>query len=316
MSYQVRNGDPVAVLHPVFLLDGSTPFSGQAGNITAVLLKPDMSASALPVVIAEIGSSGKYTATFSPTENGNWLLTLTNTVGDLMVIPYTISVSANFLFDVGIGATGLALTTLARVKDRLIGVSGLADYLTGDADTLLNNYISENSAYAHRVMNRIIPAQTLVQYYTGDGTDVIYMRQGPLVDLTLLQFVEYSGSGARVETLTTVNESEYIEGGYLHEGATGRGWVRLLDAVFENYRPRNYKLTFTCGFDNLPEDIVRHVTDKVIADYMTRDAKGFTTRAVGETAWSPLTPAQADKAFRTALQPWTFRSAFMRAGVQ
>lgn len=316
MAYQVRNGDPVAVLHPVFELDGSTPKSGQQANITALLLKPDMSVSAIPVVIAEIGSSGKYTATFPPTENGNWLLTLTNTTGDLAVVDYTISVSANFLFDVGIGATGLALTTLQRCKDRLIGVSGAADFLIGNADTLLNNYISENSAYAHRLMNRIIPAQTLVQYYTGDGTDVIWMRQGPLVDLTLLQSVEYSGSTSRVETLTTIEEAQYIEGGLLHEGATGRGWVRLLDDVFLKFRPRNYKLTFTCGFNNLPEDIVRHVTDKVIADFMTRDAKGFVTKAVGETAWSPLTPAQADKAFRRALQPWTFRSAFLRAGAQ
>jgi hypothetical protein len=315
MAYQVRNGDPVAVLHPVFELDGSTPKSGQAANITAVLLKPDMTVSALPVSIVEIGSSGNYTATFTPNENGNWKLTLTNTTGDLAVVDYTVAVSANFLFDVGIGATGLALTTLARVKERLIGVTGLADFLAGDGDNLINSAISEQSAHAHRIMNRIIPAQTLVQYYTGEGSDTLWLRQGPLVDLTLLQKVDYSGSGARVETLTTINESEYVEGGMLHEGSTGRGYVTLLDDVFEKFRPRNYKVTYTCGFNNLPEDIVLAVTDRVIAAFVTRDSKGLTSRIVGENAITPVSLKNADDAFRRALAHWTLHSAFLRGAV-
>ena len=316
MAYQVRNGDPVAILHPVFQLDGSTPFTGQAANITSTLLQPDMTPSVLPVTIVEIGSSGNYTATYTPNLDGNWKLTLENTVGDLKIIDYTITVSANFLFDVGVGATGLALTTLPRVKERLIGVAGAAEFLSGNADALLTSLISEQSAKAHRMMNRIINAATYVQHYTGDGTQRMYLRQGPLVDLTLLQKVEYSGTTSRVETLTTIEEAEYIEGGFVFEGATGRGWVELLDDVFENFRPRNYVMTFTAGFDNIPEDIVCTVTNRVLAAFVTRDAEGLESRIVGESAITKISAKASDDAMLRALAHWRFRSAFIRSGVQ
>ena len=60
----------------VFDSDGVTPLSGQAGSCTSSLRKNGAAASE-SATIAEIGSTGRYTASFTPTASGSFHLSVT-----------------------------------------------------------------------------------------------------------------------------------------------------------------------------------------------------------------------------------------------
>lgn len=69
----------VAYLHfIVFDSDGTTPLTAQAGSCTSNLRKNGAAASET-VTIAEIGSTGRYVASFTPAAAGNFHLSITCT---------------------------------------------------------------------------------------------------------------------------------------------------------------------------------------------------------------------------------------------
>lgn len=61
----------------VFGLDGITPLSGEAENITSVL-RYNTTISAVVVTVEEIASSGSYYASFTPNAVGYWDVRVTN----------------------------------------------------------------------------------------------------------------------------------------------------------------------------------------------------------------------------------------------
>lgn len=69
--------DEVAYMHfIVFDSDGTTPLTGQAASCTSSLRKNGAAASET-ATIAEIGSTGRYVASFTPTAVGSFHLSVT-----------------------------------------------------------------------------------------------------------------------------------------------------------------------------------------------------------------------------------------------
>jgi len=69
--------DEVTYMHfIVFDSDGKTPLTGQAGSCTSSLRKNGAAASET-VTIAEIGSTGRYVASFTPLAVGSYHLSVT-----------------------------------------------------------------------------------------------------------------------------------------------------------------------------------------------------------------------------------------------
>jgi len=69
--------DEVTYMHfIVFDSDGTTPLSGEAANCTSSLRKNGAAASET-VTIAEIGSTGRYVASFTPLAVGSYHLSVT-----------------------------------------------------------------------------------------------------------------------------------------------------------------------------------------------------------------------------------------------
>ena len=101
-----------------------------------------------------------------------------------------------------------ALTTLERVRQQF------GEKFSNAHDPLLEDLINEVSADMHDRMGRILTADTYTEYHSGDGRFLLILKQGPLVSLTSVETVEYSNvAGNRVETLTAVDPSYYVEGG-------------------------------------------------------------------------------------------------------
>ncbi len=72
----VRAGDTYYMEFIVFDTDGITPLTGQAGGCTSSLRKNGAAASET-VTIAEIGSTGRYTASFASVAAGQFHLSVT-----------------------------------------------------------------------------------------------------------------------------------------------------------------------------------------------------------------------------------------------
>lgn len=300
MSYSIAVNNQVAVLHRAGNLAGTGTVTGIAGTITTALLDPTGASSAVSVTVTEVGTTGLYSITFTPTSTGNWLLTVTNPSGtDQKVERYVVDAKSISAIQAD---SSLALTTLARVKERwepgeLVGTS---------ADSVLTSFISEASDEAHKKMSRILPEQTYTHYFDGDGTSRLTLAQGPLVSITGVWEIEYSddGAGARVETATAVNAADRLEGGLRSEGHIGFGWVDLINGRFIAGR-RNYKVTYVAGFDTIPERIVGAVTNRVVEFFNTRVARGTETGAGAAGDLQPIPVTVSERAFEWALKPFS-----------
>lgn len=305
MSYQVRIGDTARVLHPVRTFAGN-PLGGVAGTITKTLKDPTGATSGLTVTVVEL-YTGWYELSFSPVASpGAWVLHVQNPVGsDELQTDYVVTVLSQ---TVVASASGLWLTTRARVKERL--EQGGATIGT-QTDTLIDSLISESSAKAHSLIGGIIPEQGYIHTVRGSGGPWLTLPEGPLVSVSLVESLVQSSdaAGARVVTATTIPTGHYSEAGRLEDGNLTQGML-----YYEGGGPWDktykYRVTYTGGFDPIPEDLVHGVTNYVLAKYLGREAEGLRVHTRGDGGIEPSAPDVLERALRATCAPYFRRMPY------
>lgn len=77
MAFGGFKNDPADTLHTVLGFNG-LPMTGQAAELLTELFDPLGAASSLAVTVVEVGTTGRYTISFTPDEVGIWLLRVTD----------------------------------------------------------------------------------------------------------------------------------------------------------------------------------------------------------------------------------------------
>jgi len=297
MAYHVGKGNEVTILHVVRDINGD-PVAWQASSLTTTLYEPDGTVSSLTVTATDIGTTGFVSLKFTPDQTGNWLLQVTNPSGtDEGTYTYTAQVSA--AAEVLAETSGL-LTTLARVKERLGFASSNTTW-----DDLLNSLISEISNKAKDITGRVLTEATYTEYYDGTGTDTLYLRQGPLVSVSSVYSVSYGsdGAGGRSESTSLLDPSNYVLDGLRDENWRGCGKIRLLGGTWTE-GVRNWKVTYTAGYDTVPESLVHFATNWVVSAFLTRECFGLASKVIGDGSITPVPLDTAEAMFRLQLAPY------------
>jgi len=297
MAYHVGKGNEVTILHVVRDINGD-PVPSKASELSTTLYKPDGDVSSLTVTATDIGTTGFVSLKFTPDQTGNWLLQVTNPSGtDEGTYTYTAQVSS--AAEVLAETSGL-LTTLARVKERLNLASSNTTW-----DDLLNSLISEISNKAKDITGRVLTEATYTEYYDGTGTDTLYLRQGPLVSVSSVYSVSYGsdGAGGRSESTSLLDPSNYVLDGLRDENWRGCGKIRLLGGTWTE-GVRNWKVTYTAGYDTVPESLVHFATNWVVSAFLTRECFGLVSKVIGDGSITPMPLDAAEAMFRLQLAPY------------
>ena len=196
--------------------------------------------------------------------------------------------------------SGPYLTTLARVKEQLY--AGEASPPTTH-DTLISTIIAEVTyRIRSRVDNRVFVEQAFVEYHNGKGHEHLWLRQGPLVSVSRIDSVAYSddGSGGRQETLTEIEAYRWFPRGMRSDEHLGKGSIELFSGGW-CVGQRNYKVTYTAGFDPLPPFLVEAATKEVITE--VRHDPAVASLKIGD--YEIRAPQQKDRdlALSRALSP-------------
>ncbi len=196
--------------------------------------------------------------------------------------------------------SGPYLTTLARVKEQLFA---------GDAtppsthDTLINTIIAEvTHRIRSKVDNRRFIEQAHVEYVDGRAVRTLRLAQGPLVSVSRIDLVTYSdgGGGARTETPVEVEAYRWLPRGLRVDGHLGKGWIDRLDS-FWIAGQRNYKVTYTAGFDPLPAFLVESATKETLNE--VRHDPAVQMLKIGDYEIRTPLPKDRELALSRALSP-------------
>ncbi len=302
MSLLAENGVEATVSpHACRDASGAT-VTGQAGSITTALFAPDGTSSAVVVTVAEIGSTGFYSASVTPNAVGNWLLRITNPAfptADGQTTDYTLQVQAGV-----VAATAKDLTSRAKVKRRLWPELDPATTNTA-FDTLIDTLVTEASNHIHDRLGRCLSEDTYTEYYDGTGLSYLQLRQGPLVSVTSVDYITYGGTTSRTETTDTVNEGDRLERGLRSEGWTLLGGLEMVAGFWLTGR-RNVKVVYTAGYATIPESIVRAATELAVRDFVLRTVKGLQQESTENaiTTVVPRTPAELAQLVDDAISPY------------
>ena len=143
----------------VFSSDGITPLTGQAGSCTSSLRK-DGATTGEAVTIAEIGTTGRYYASFTPLSTGEYDLEVT--CPDNRVIGDSFEVQAYDLDDLGVNI----IRSLGLMQDNAVhdDLTYTANKLTGGTIYL---YDSRANAVLHDKITGLIAKYTIEGTYSG-----------------------------------------------------------------------------------------------------------------------------------------------------
>lgn len=161
----------------------------------------------------------------------------------------------------------MALTTVAAVKTYL----KISD---SSEDTFLTAVLAYADALIKRYLNQNIESATYTEYYSGNGTRHIRLRQRPVTSITsvYLDSGGYFGTGTDAFASTTLltagtdytivkDQSDGSSKSGLLERLNGM-WpqvavrtVGMLTPAYENNRG-NIKVTYVGGYSSIPDDLV------------------------------------------------------------
>lgn len=150
------------------------------------------------------------------------------------------------------------LTTLESLRQYL-GKDG-AD--TQD-DDLLFETIKRKSKVVNNFLDRNIEAQTYTEYYRGDGTNCLMVRQYPIISITSI----YDDVG-RVWPESTKKDPTTIA-----ISNQTPGLIQLTGDIFINsawwnwYNIENIKITYVAGYSTIPYDIEEAVNKLCSVEY-------------------------------------------------
>jgi len=133
---------------------------------------------------------------------------------------------------------------------------------TGDEthDAVLIDLINDASWWFKNETHRILKAQSLTEYYDGNGGYIMYLRNPPVTGLTLYQDSDRSFAAA-----TEISSDDYEL-----DGTSGR--IFLTGDLFMSDR-HVIKAVYTGGYATIPYDLQRAALEMVAQNFLLTDAK-------------------------------------------
>ena len=293
MPYVATTNSSVTLLHIVKTLDGSGTVSGEAANLTYILRDESGNTQTSGVTIAEQGSTGYYDLTFTPDADGNWHLAVKNPAGtDRGTYNYYVQSVASAA---GLTPSGTLLSTLANLKERL-GITGSTE------DTYLTNLLRRASARIEAILGRTVVTAVYTEFYDGDGTTCINLRQGPVTSVSSLEYVSYDGAGGSSLTAYTANGDFFLRGDETNFRLPG--YLEFYGSNLTNGQ-QNYKVVYTAGYSSVPYDIEQACLHAAVWFRNERKDTGSSGRDVGDGSLSLRENTKLDDDLRTMLQAHT-----------
>jgi uncharacterized phiE125 gp8 family phage protein len=193
------------------------------------------------------------------------------------------------------GATEITKTNTCIVWETAAGAGGLTtlnnlklflgiNTANTDDDTLLTNLISMVSADIENECQRTFLATNHTEYYKGDGTSQLLVKQYPVNSVTSIydDTDRVWGSDTQIDA-TEISISDRIG-----------GLIILEDDIFsESDDVENIKITYNAGYSTIPSDLEQACIKLCAADYL--ESKGL-MKGVDEGERNPdKLRKQADK---------------------
>ncbi len=155
------------------------------------------------------------------------------------------------------------LTTIAAVKI-LTGVTAADDVIT-------QQHITDASFFANSYTGRILASQTFTEYYDGDGTNLLFLKNYPISSITTI----HQDSDRAFGSDTLVASTDYFTYAdnrkLIGDGVT---WLRGIQTI---------KVVYLAGYviGSIPEDLVNAVT--MLVDFWGKeyDAHRFGVTSTG-----------------------------------
>lgn len=262
-----QKGQAVKVLFEVY--DTNYALMTGQGSLVAVTLRDEDGAASETVTIAEYGTSGYYSASFTPTKGGMppktyWLKIVMSGAGqssqqsDWTIQSYT-------ALPAYAGATS-ALTTLAAVREAL----NLPSSATGD-DAYLTNLISRVSESVKRITRRSLTQTTLTEPHDGRRRSWLKLRDWPVISFTSLNEDPDQAWGAS----TLIASTDFVVD-------ARRGYVYMKNGVLFQRYPQSIRAVYVAGYAAIPADLEQRVIQTVIEDWRTRKNEGLASKTLGD----------------------------------
>ncbi|MCK9324719.1 MAG: hypothetical protein M0P69_04405 [Bacteroidales bacterium] len=187
---------------------------------------------------------------FTPPTSDTYIVTIENTTLDVKYVQ-VLKAQGNVAQS---GATGSELTTYANVKEALGG----DDSIDNDED-MIDNLIARVSDEVEDYCRRSFHAADYTEYYDGDNTDVLLMRNYPVNSVTSIHD----------DTDRVFGSDTAIDSGDIIIEATHKDKDRIrLDDDFFSKGVQNIKVVYNAGYSTIPTDLERAAINKVMADYL------------------------------------------------
>ena len=151
----------------------------------------------------------------------------------------------------------MALTSLTNVKNEL-------EITSTEYDTILNLLISNISQVIETLADRRLEAVSLTEYYDGDNTNVLILREYPVNSITSI----------------TVNDDALTTDDYELYDTIGK---IVFDSVITE-GVRNIVVEYNAGYTTIPDDLEMLARKLVIEAFRMKDNPQHKSERVG--AWS------------------------------
>jgi len=138
-----------------------------------------------------------------------------------------------------------ALTTLVATKVWVAIASGVTTF-----DALIEIYIDAVCAQFNNYTKRLLKSRTLTEYYEGNGTPDLYVRQYPITSITSIHIDNDRAYGAA----TLIDPTKYV----LYDD----GKIHLDQNTFSAAAKAN-KIVYVAGHTTIPNDLVMAVQDQI-----------------------------------------------------
>lgn len=158
--------------------------------------------------------------------------------------------------DVPVAPSGDDLTTLARFKTEF-------DFDTDQHDTLLSRLVTKMSIWAQTYCERLFNAQDYTEYYSGDGSQELLVRNFPINSVASL----YDDTNREYGADTLISADDIIIQG--DDYCFGK--IELDDDWF-NVGRKNIKITYNAGYSTVPADIEYAVQCLMMAAFLENTA--------------------------------------------
>lgn len=135
-------------------------------------------------------------------------------------------------------------TTIEKVKEYLGGEFG------SDKDSVLASLIAQVSAYVRKKCQNNILAADYIEYYDGDGSNTLLLRQFPINSIDSI----YDDNTYIFDLPTQIPPGDIIPSSAGNTEMAKTGIIKLKDNIFSTGE-QNIKITYNAGYMAVPEDL-------------------------------------------------------------